>query len=814
MALTFVQSGVDSGGSGNHPSLTLVSTPAAGNLIVVTFFINDRNGGIDISNVSGGYTLIPGHGDVGFNNQLHMWSYYKIAGVGESKTISADIDDVRGWVVAASEYHDSAVGASWVFDKAAENQGTSTNGDSGTTATTSQVSEVWYAAIGNVNNSAQSLPTNSFIQDATQSSGGASNSTVTGGIYHRIAAGTGTANTTVSIAGSHPWAGMVATFYTVVVTPPTINPSRTRGAIARRLTQVRRLPHSELSPPTVVTIIPPPANTVAPVASGTTIVGQTLSVTDGSWTGTPTSFTYQWARDNQGVGGYTNIPGGTANTYLLVDADDICHLRCTVTAYNARGSATSTSNILGPVVEPLPVNTVAPTVSGSPQVGGAVSATQGTWTHMSGYNPTYTYQWQRSPDGLGSWVDISAAGNFSFYWPTTADVGKYLRFFVVAHNSGGSSSASYTLGVGPVGTLGAAVAVANVLGCGTYEVVVLTRGGRALVSVLEWTQVSWSRVLDETSEATITGSTGQDARCCEALNEIKPWRHEIGILRDSVLIWVGPIIQVQTPPGTFQITARDISAWWDHRLIHNSYNFVQEDMGTIFQAFSDDAMAPDPSPGMILNVTFSGVRATKRVLSTQHQIAGPVLRDLCNTGIDWTAIGRTILAGGLVVPTQAIGAFTDSHFATPPTPTFSGEQQSNSPTVRGAGGGTSGDRIYAKVDDFRAILQDGLLESVETISSITDHNSALQASESQLALRKTVAQVEACELIPEAPFTLDTLIPGALCRLDLQETCIPVSGVFRLKSVQGTVNANSNDTITLVFQPEGTTRAEGAPATS
>ena len=49
-----------------------------------------------------------------------------------------------------------------------------------------------------------------------------------------------------------------------------------------------------------------PLNTVAPVISGTASVGQTLTVTsDGTWTNTPTSYTYQWRRAGVAITGET-----------------------------------------------------------------------------------------------------------------------------------------------------------------------------------------------------------------------------------------------------------------------------------------------------------------------------------------------------------------------------------------------------------------------------------------------------------------------------------------------------------------------------
>jgi hypothetical protein len=83
----------------------------------------------------------------------------------------------------------------------------------------------------------------------------------------------------------------------------------------------------------------PPVNTVAPVISGTAVVGQVLSTTNGTWDNIPLSFSYQWKR------GVTNV-GTNANTYTLVSADAGQSITCVVTATNAGGSANATSNAL------------------------------------------------------------------------------------------------------------------------------------------------------------------------------------------------------------------------------------------------------------------------------------------------------------------------------------------------------------------------------------------------------------------------------------------------------------------------------------
>ena len=82
-----------------------------------------------------------------------------------------------------------------------------------------------------------------------------------------------------------------------------------------------------------------PTNTVAPVVSGVPKTTQTLSVTTGTWTNSPSSYSYQWQRNNT-----TNIGGANSSTYVVQNADVGNTLNCRVTATNAFGSSTANSN--------------------------------------------------------------------------------------------------------------------------------------------------------------------------------------------------------------------------------------------------------------------------------------------------------------------------------------------------------------------------------------------------------------------------------------------------------------------------------------
>jgi hypothetical protein len=76
--------------------------------------------------------------------------------------------------------------------------------------------------------------------------------------------------------------------------------------------------------------LPAPVNSVLPAITGTAVIGQTLSVSTGTWANSPSAYSYQWKRDNVSIG------GATSNTYVIPSTTG--GLSCTVTATNASGS--------------------------------------------------------------------------------------------------------------------------------------------------------------------------------------------------------------------------------------------------------------------------------------------------------------------------------------------------------------------------------------------------------------------------------------------------------------------------------------------
>ncbi|MGZ4319356.1 MAG: hypothetical protein ACXVRD_08535 [Gaiellaceae bacterium] len=104
-----------------------------------------------------------------------------------------------------------------------------------------------------------------------------------------------------------------------------------------------------------------PANTAAPQLTGTLAVGQTLSVTSGTWSGTaPITYTYEWQRCNAQGTGCAAIGGATAQTYKLTTSDSGARLQVLVTAKNAGGTTAKYSSQTAVVGgTPAPAGSVA-----------------------------------------------------------------------------------------------------------------------------------------------------------------------------------------------------------------------------------------------------------------------------------------------------------------------------------------------------------------------------------------------------------------------------------------------------------------------
>src|SRR5205823_1300793 len=93
-----------------------------------------------------------------------------------------------------------------------------------------------------------------------------------------------------------------------------------------------------------------PTNTALPAISGSAQAGQTLTASNGSWSGEPTSYAYQWQRCNSSGGSCAAITGATAQTYPAPPAALRTSLRVADTASNSGGASSPASSAQTAVV--------------------------------------------------------------------------------------------------------------------------------------------------------------------------------------------------------------------------------------------------------------------------------------------------------------------------------------------------------------------------------------------------------------------------------------------------------------------------------
>ena len=175
--------------------------------------------------------------------------------------------------------------------------------------------------------------------------------------------------------------------------------------------------------------ISPPRNNTRPVVSGAVEDGHTLTCSDGTWTGSPTKYEYQWVREE------SPIPSATSSEYVVGSADIGSALYCDVTATNGGGS---NSRLSKPVMKQgsNPPVAAKPEVSGLPISGDELTCKTGTW---SGSPTQILYQWVRAKDSPEE-TELES-GTASTYKVSSADEGYSLSCTVIAISSEGIGEA-------------------------------------------------------------------------------------------------------------------------------------------------------------------------------------------------------------------------------------------------------------------------------------------------------------------------------------------------------------------------------------
>ena len=163
-----------------------------------------------------------------------------------------------------------------------------------------------------------------------------------------------------------------------------------------------------------------------PTVSGTAQVGQALTAASGTWVPSDASFAYQWLADG------TAVSGQTATTLTVTAA--LLGKKISVKVTGSRPGYTSASATSAQTAAVIAATMTAgvPTVSGTAQVGQALTAASGMWVPS---DASFAYQW------LADGTAISGATAASFT-PTASELGKKISVMVTGSKSGYTSASA------------------------------------------------------------------------------------------------------------------------------------------------------------------------------------------------------------------------------------------------------------------------------------------------------------------------------------------------------------------------------------
>ena len=264
-----------------------------------------------------------------------------------------------------------------------------------------------------------------------------------------------------------------------------------------------------------------PSISTAPVITGTARTAVTLNSSTGNWSGSPTSYAYQWKRSSTSTGTYNDIAAATSSSYVVSDSDVDYFIKVSVIATNGLGSSSASfSSATSVVVDIAPTNTAIPVITGVARTGETLSNSRGSWTSSPS---TYTYQWKRATTAGGSYTNIASATDRT-YDVTDADIGDYIKVAVTATNGIGASSAVLSAATSVVVDLTDSVVpvVTTSVSTSTGFTFSISNYSNSYTYVLSTTKGTVSRLIDDVTVAGLTAGESATVTIAVTRSGYKP----------------------------------------------------------------------------------------------------------------------------------------------------------------------------------------------------------------------------------------------------------------------------------------------------
>jgi hypothetical protein len=315
------------------------------------------------------------------------------------------------------------------------------------------------------------------------------------------------------------------------------------------------------------------------------------------------------------------------------------------------------------------------------------------------------------------------------------------------------------------------------LGCANHSYIITDRDGNTIVSNGGLVAVEYNRQLNEVSTATVRISAAPG--CCGQLGNVRSWRHMLNLYRGDQFVWSGFIVSISWNQDEMSLIAVDIVGLLDRRVPHRNLVYNGTDLTVIARELIDDGLAPD-DPGHTVTVMGpSGVTGGRSYQQNVGQTADH-LRDLADTGIDFTAIGSNVI----ILPDgfcQVVGAMSDADLPDRLAVAEDGARLITRQIIAGSEeSGAIG--VAGGIDPYY-----GLLEQYEEQTTITDQPSADEAARARLASSAVVPvfiDTTSVTLSPDTNVDMRSLIPGWCLDIASNGTCRPISQRLKITGVR------------------------------
>lgn len=339
------------------------------------------------------------------------------------------------------------------------------------------------------------------------------------------------------------------------------------------------------------------------------------------------------------------------------------------------------------------------------------------------------------------------------------------------------------------------------VGCATHTAAIVDRDG-GIVATGDLIDIEYNRVLNDASTARATfGVSGPG--CCEQLANIRSWRHSLWIYRDDDFVWAGPVVNVDWSYDRVIVDATDIIGQLDLRVPHQTFTYTGTDLIDIAEDLIDDGLEPDDPGHTVTKMGESGVTGGWTFTGGVGQV-GDHLRDLADTGLDFTAVGNNIV----LLPDEfceVVGRLSDEDLPEGLTVTEDGAALATRWVVAGTGfTGTAGG-----IDPYY-----GLLERYVEQTSITSQAGATAAAQSRLrssAVTPTVINTQNITISPTANVKVLQLVPGWCLDVTTSITCRSITQRLKITGLQVSEDGGSEETPgqERILVQVATTSAEG-----